>query len=113
MTNRPVVERVEPVLGVDDVASASEFYRRVLGFEVAVHDGHTGAVARDDVALRLVRRSPGAPPASVYFRVQGLDAYAAEVRARGGAISDLVGPPGPVTRFSIRDPGGNTLMFGD
>jgi predicted enzyme related to lactoylglutathione lyase len=119
MTNRPVLERAVPVLAVDDVAAAVAYYGSVFGFVAGRTWGSPPAVAevtRDDVEIHLARRDAAAPAVVTiaYILVRGVDAYFAEVRARGGKIvqplaeRDL-GPRG----FTASDPAGNTLLFSE
>lgn len=116
MTNRPVLERAIPILGVDDFAAAVTFYRNVLGFAEGWTRGSPPShvqVARDDIEVHLTRRS-GSAVASAYFNVQGVDAYFAEVRARGGKIVESIGDRASGTRdFVVTDPAGNILTFGE
>lgn len=115
MTNRPVLERAIPVLGVDDIAAAVTFYRNVLGFAEGWSRGSPPAlvqVARDDIEVHLARRSESAS-ARANFSVQGVDAYFAEVRARGGKIVASIGDrPSGMRDFVVADPAGNMLKIG-
>src|SRR5688572_32821955 len=93
MTNRPVLERAAPVLGADDITAAISYYRNVLGFSEGWKRGSPPVIAqvgRDDVELHLTRRV-GSATSSVYLFVQGVDAYHAEVKARGGNIVEPIG----------------------
>lgn len=116
MTNRPVLERAIPILGVDDIAKAVTFYRNVLGFAEGWSRGSPPAlvqVARDDIEVHLARNA-GHSVASAYFNVRGVDAYYAEVRARGGNIIEAVGDRTSGMRdFVVTDPAGNKLSFGE
>ena len=116
MTNRPVLERAIPVLGVDDFAVAVTFFRNVLGFAEGWTRGSPPAlvqVARDDSEVLLTRRS-GSAVVSAHFNVVGVDAYFAEVRARGGKIVESLGDRAAGGRdFVVSDPAGNLLTFAE
>lgn len=116
MTNRPVLERIAPVLGAQDLATAVAFYKTVLGFAEGWKRGTPPVLAqvvRDDVELHLAQRA-GATPSNIYLYVQGVDAYYAEVRARGGTVIEPIGDrPSGMRDFVVRDPAGNALAFGE
>jgi predicted enzyme related to lactoylglutathione lyase len=116
MTNRPVLERAAPVFGADDIGAAITYYRNVLGFAEGWKRGSPPVIAqvmRDDVEIQLTRRV-GSATSSVYFSVVGVDAYYAEIRARGGNIVEPIGDrPSGMRDFVVRDPSGNSLAFGE
>ena len=116
MTNRPVLERATPVLGADDISAAINYYRSVLGFSEGWKRGSPPVIAqvvRDDVEVHLTRRV-GSATSSVYLYVQGVDAYHAEIKARGGNIVEPIGDrPAGMRDFVVRDPSGNSLAFGE
>lgn len=116
MTNRPVLERAIPLFGVEDIAAAVNFYRNVLGFAEGWSRGSPPTlvqIARDDIEVHLSRRT-GSAVASSYFLVQGVDAYFAEVRARGAKIVEAIGERASGMReFVLTDPAGNVLTFGE
>jgi predicted enzyme related to lactoylglutathione lyase len=116
MTNRPVLERAIPVFEVDDIAAAVNFYRNVLGFAEGWSRGSPPTlvqIARDDIEVHLSRRS-GSAVASCSFLVQGVDAYFAEVRARGAKIVESIGDRASEMReFILTDPSGNVLSFAE
>lgn len=122
-----------PQFTVPDVVRTAEYYRDVLGFEIASYwDGERasmrtdpppvfGIVRRDEVRVHFNRansstvstgRAEGGLDA--YFHITGVDAYAAELRARGADILD-----GPEDRIYqqrevvVRDCNGLVLAFGE
>lgn len=117
MTNRPVLERAIPLFGVDDIAAAVNFYRNVLGFAEGWSRGSPPTlvqIARDDIEVHLSRRTGSAAVSSSYFLVQGVDAYFAEVRARGAKIVESIGERAwGMREFVLTDPAGNVLTFGE
>jgi uncharacterized glyoxalase superfamily protein PhnB len=122
-----------PQFTVPDVVRTSEYYRDVLGFEIAgywdgeqVHQNPAapavfGIVKRDEVRLHFNRadqsgvrtdRADGAY--DVYFHVTGVDALAAELRKRGADIID--GPEDRVygqRELVVSDCNGLILAFGE
>lgn len=126
-------ESVAPQFTVPDVVHTAEYYRDVLGFRIAGYwDGSRaslatepppvfGIVGRDQIQV-FFNRADGSPPSTgrvteaydAYFRVNGLEALAAELRARGAEILD-----GPEERsygqreVVVRDCNGLILAFGE
>ncbi len=120
---------VVPQFAVQDVARTAEYYRDVLGFQIASYwDGERrtltptspppfGIVRRDDVQVFFyrvsgrIRRDEGY---HAYFHVKGVDALAEEWRRRGAEILD--GPEDMTygqREVVIRDPNGLILAFGE
>jgi hypothetical protein len=113
-----------PQFTVADVVRTAEYYRDVLGFQISGYFASPPAfaiVSRDDIELFFNRadeseartgRARGAY--DVYLRISGLDAFAAELRARGADIME-----GPVLRvydqreLVIKDCNGLVLAFGE
>lgn len=122
-----------PQFTVRDVVRTAQYYRDVLGFEVAGYwDGEHphqdpdrpalfGIVQRDRVRLHFNRtdgtevrtgRAEGAY--DVYFHVTGLDALASELRRHGADIVE--GPEDRSYRqreLVVRDCNGLVLAFGE
>ncbi len=122
-----------PQFSVSDVVRTAQYYRDVLGFQIASYwDGeqrtqapepppYFAIVFRDDVQV-FFGRSEGQldrPAASgsgyhAYFHIEGVDALAAELRRRGATIID-----GPEERtygqreLVVRDCNGLVLAFGE
>lgn len=126
-------EAAVPQFTVPDVVRTAEYYRDVLGFEIAGYwNGERagfeteppplfGIVHRDRVqvffnradepAVRSARATGGY---DAYLRVSGLDALAAELRGRG---ADIVDGPGDriygQRELVVRDCNGLILAFGE
>jgi catechol 2,3-dioxygenase-like lactoylglutathione lyase family enzyme len=127
------LESVVPQFTVPDVARTAEYYRDVLGFRIAGYwDGTRsslvtepppvfGIVGRDQIQV-FFNRADGSSPRTgraagaydAYLCVRGLEALAAELRARGADILD-----GPEIRsygqreLVVRDCNGLILAFGE
>lgn len=122
-----------PVFSVRDTVATAEYYRDVLGFQIAgFWTGDTATadpstaqptfaiVRRGDVYVYLSLDTSAAARTSkddrldVYFNVTGVDALAAELRERGADILD-----GPTDRaysqreLVVRDCNGYVLAFGE
>jgi catechol 2,3-dioxygenase-like lactoylglutathione lyase family enzyme len=114
------------VLLVEDVQRALEYYRDRLGFEISEYDRlpqHYGYASRDGCHVHFARfegvhprpNHEVAPPDmfDVYFYVEDVDAFHAELVGRG---ADLL--HGPVDQgyglreVRVRDPHGYILAFG-
>ncbi|QPF75809.1 hypothetical protein G8A07_24790 [Roseateles sp. DAIF2] len=115
------LESVSPILTVHDLAQAIEFYRRVLGFDLAWSWGEPAemaAVCRGKVELTLVtaQRADVKPAGAshIYIGVSGIDAYYAQIEQRSGAaiLVPIGDRPYGMRDFRIADPSGNELSIG-
>jgi catechol 2,3-dioxygenase-like lactoylglutathione lyase family enzyme len=125
-------EAAVPQFTVPDVVRTVEYYRDVLGFEIAGYwNGERasletdppplfGIVKRDQVQVFFnradmpVRRDRAVGAYDAYLRVSGLDALAVELRARGADIVD--GPEDRIygqRELVVRDCNGLVLAFGE
>ena len=113
-----------PQFTVPDVVTTAEYYRDVLGFQIAGYWADPpvfAIVARDDVQLFFNRadgsaartgRAHGAYDA--YIHITGVEALATDLRTRGAEILE-----GPASReygqreLVIRDCNGLVLAFGE
>ena len=104
-----------PLLLVPDVPATADYYRKVLGFESDA-DGTSQeytVVWRDNASVHL---SPGEQPpigVRIFFWVKDINALYEEVRERGAEIEmPIETRPYNIRDFSIRDPNGVLLVFG-
>lgn len=115
---------VQPLLYIEDIESAIEFYRDRLGLAVTVfgHDAEGRAatfLAQVEDARFLVSREPffaGATGGGVtlYFHLDtAVDAWAERFRGADGVqvAQDLTDQWWGDRTFTIRDPWGYTLLF--
>ena len=122
-----------PQFAVTDLVRTAEYYRDVLGFQIAGYwDGEQvslvpqtspvfGIVWRDQVQIFFnrsdesdVRTSRAEDAPDVYLRIAGVDALADELRARGADVLD--GPEDRVygqRELVVRDCNGLILCFGE
>ena len=120
----PRFERAVPQFTVPDVVQTAEYYRDVLGFEIAGYWATPPqfAIVFRDVVEVFFNRANGAKPRSgrargaydAYLRVVGVEALAVELRERGADIIE-----GPARRvyesleLVVRDCNGVVLAFGE
>lgn len=121
MVARSNLIQVTPFLGTGPIDRSIAFYRDVLGFTLYVSDGGYAYLERDRVAVRLLQLDEGAPQppgyAHIYIDVRDCDALFAELEPRlKGLPGDRVRGPADTVygqrEFSVRDPDGNLVMFG-
>jgi predicted enzyme related to lactoylglutathione lyase len=108
------VRRVVPVFKAEDPAASGDFYRQVLGLEVAMDQGWIVTFADPDnpVAQISVMRedasAPVEPDASI--EVDDVDAaHEAAVRMGCEIVHPLTDEPWGVRRFFVREPTGRVL----
>lgn len=111
-----------PILRIFDVAKAREFYVGFLGFTVDwEHRFDDRAplymqVSRNGLVLHLSEHHGDACPGStVFVRMTGLDAYHAEITAKGygymrPGIEDV---PWNARMMQVTDPFGNRIRFNE
>ena len=104
-----------PLLMVPDVSATADFYRTVLGFktDAGVATPEYCVVWRDNAAVHLAKGEQVPAGVRIFFWVKDVNALYAEVTSRGGAIAVPIGTrPYGVRDFSIRDPNGVMVVFG-
>lgn len=109
---------VSPFLATEDLSAALAFYLDKLGFSLAWEWGHPtelAAVCRGEVELTLASRADAKPGgiSRLYLHIDGIDDYHAQLLAAGVAITVAIGDrPYGMRDFSVTDPAGNVLCFG-
>ena len=108
---------VAPVFYVEDLAASLRHYTEVLGFtEKFQYGGFYAALERGDAALHLSatktpRRAIGG--ACAYFFCDDVDAYYADVKAKGAKIETALETyEYGMKDFNLEDLDGNILTFG-
>jgi catechol 2,3-dioxygenase-like lactoylglutathione lyase family enzyme len=115
----PSFDSATPIFSVLELPGALEYYERVLGFARAWSWGepaYLAGVCRERVELNLgVRGQIGPREASqAYFRIRGVERYFELVSKAGAEIREtLADRPYGLRDFSVRDPSGNVLDFGE
>ena len=116
----PFVRRrpmVNPILPVDDMAAAIDFYRQ-LGFEVLAHDEGYAWVKHCGWEWFHLRRvdSVDGNRASAYLHVDDADAWrAAMAGSSGGTVemAKVADMPWGKREYSFEDPAGNLIRVGN
>lgn len=117
----PAVElrSVVPILPVADIGTAVDWYRRVLGFELAWKWGdptQIACVCRGPVELMLERHAGDPRPgiARLYLQVGGIGQYYRQIVAAGANVTHpLAAREYGMKDCRVVDPDGNELSFGE
>ncbi len=110
------MERAVPILPVDDIRVAKEFYVTRLGFTVrfeVTEDGRAGLLGVDRGSISLTLDSPMAGhgrDACVSLHVENTDAYYDEWRDRVEIRRPPKNEPWGARTFDVIDPFGNTIF---
>lgn len=101
------------VLHVPDVVATAKFYRDILGFTWDFGDGSYAVVWRDNSAIHFVPGEKAPEGVRLFQWVRDVDACFAEVVARGGEVGgEPANQPYGLREFSMRDPNGVSVTFG-
>ncbi len=127
-TSAAILTRPRYVIAVPDLARSSAFYRDVLGFDVEPVGppveplGHPGFYfySRGDCVIFAGECPDALPPAATgdhsyyaYVEVEPVDAFFAEVTARGAEVTKpLRDEPWGMREFGVRTADGHRMMFG-
>ncbi len=102
-----------PVLHVLDVEATAKYYRDFLGFQWDFGNEDYAVVWRDNAAIHLVKGTENPAGVHLFQWVADVDAYCREIQERG---VELLVAPGDrdysIRDFSIRDPNGVEIVFG-
>jgi len=104
-----------PLLLVPDVSATADFYRRILGFNVdpGTDTPEYSVVWRDNAAVHLAKGEHAPTGVRVFFWVKDVNVLYEQVVKRGAAVAVAIGTrPYGVRDFSIRDPNGVEVVFG-
>jgi predicted enzyme related to lactoylglutathione lyase len=122
MTTEPNVhlQVAIPILRMFDVEKTKAFYVDLLGFAVDFeHRFEAGfplymQVSRAGLRLHLSEHNGDAAPGSaVFIEMTGLDAFRAEISARGGHAGIEDGPVPGMRVLQLWDPASNRLRFAE
>ncbi|MDB4897790.1 MAG: hypothetical protein JWN15_4052 [Firmicutes bacterium] len=112
-------KHVIPVLFVEDVESAMEFYTEKLGFQVSFRsEWEYHGVVRDGIELNIGKGKPNTAStqaANLYFMVDSVDAVREEF-VRSGAVASsvqVIEQSYGSRELHLRDPFGYHLAFSE
>ncbi|MFZ4599789.1 MAG: VOC family protein [Terrimicrobiaceae bacterium] len=113
---KPELIELVPSFAVMSLQRSADFYVNKLGFTVVLQSGNYGAVGRDTVQIGLVQDKNamrGYKPSS-YIRMVRIDDYYKQLKDRGVKMTtELVTRPSKMREFSVTDPDGFILVFGE
>jgi predicted enzyme related to lactoylglutathione lyase len=104
-----------PVLLVPDVSATADFYRKILGFKAdpGTDTPEYSVVWRDNAAVHLAKGEHAPTGVRVFFWVKDVNALYEQVIKQGATVAVPIGTrPYGVRDFSIRDPNGVEVVFG-
>lgn len=109
-----MLEKIMPELPLDDVAAGVSHYRDVLGFSVNYQQNDIGVMDRDKARILLIARTPQHKGiGSCYLYVADADALHAELVGKGANVQgEPISRPWGLREFTVLDPEGNRLTFG-
>lgn len=102
-----------PVLHVPDVRVAAEYYRDVLGFTFDFAMDEYAVVWRENAAVHFCRDVDKPVGVHLFFWVKNVDALFEQYKDRDVKILQrLTTQPYGIREFSLQDPHGVPLIFG-
>jgi predicted enzyme related to lactoylglutathione lyase len=104
-----------PLLLVPNVTATADFYQRILGFKTdrGAEMPEYSVVWRDNAAVHFAKGEHAPTGVRIFFWVKDVNALYDEVVSRGAHIVIPIGTrPYRVRDFSIRDPNGVEVVFG-
>jgi len=113
---KPEMVDLIPTLAVATLRRAVEFYSSKLGFELIMQSGNYVAVGRDGVQIGFVadKNSTKGYKPSLYIQMVRIDDFYKQVNAAGTKLNtELKTSPTNMREFSLTDPDGYTLIFGE
>ena len=113
---KPELVDLIPTLAVSSLKQAVEFYVSKLGFELQLQSGNYVAVERDSVKIGFVfdKSAIKAYRPSFYIQMVRIDDYYKQVKSTGVKLTtELKTSPSNMREFSLADPDGYTLIFGE
>ncbi len=109
------------VIAVNDLAASAQYYQNVLGFTVREIGDDGWRIFEKDSCQIMAGHCPDAVPPKelgdhsyfAYLRVDGIDAYYAQVQFNGARIlKKLRDEPWGMREFALQTSDGHRIMFG-
>ena len=106
---------MRPNLPVHDLTAAVDFYRDVLGFDVAHEDSVVGfALLRGGGAELALLRDEASPPQGAYLYVSNVEEAHRRCQVAGARIPvPLTTQPWGLRDFVVEDPSANRIAIGE
>lgn len=111
---KTIIDQPVPQLPVADVQRSQEYYRDVLGFDIAwmYPDKSIGAVTRGPVSIFLAKAAGRIHPNIHWIFSEDVDATYAELQAKGANITEEIeNKPWNIRQFTIKDLNGHVFYF--
>jgi catechol 2,3-dioxygenase-like lactoylglutathione lyase family enzyme len=113
------IQRASFVLAVHDLARSTAYWRDVLGWTLRFEDpGCWSFMFRDNVGVHLGECRDAMAPATLgdhsyfgYLVMDDVDAYHAEIAARGAACAPPQDKPWGMREMAVRTIDGHRVMF--
>ena len=116
MPNAPTFSGLTPILSVADLPASMRYYVDCLGFTQGFLWGEPptfASIRRNDVEIFFCQGGQGQPGMWMSVFLSDVDAYHAEVVAKGARIVRLlVTEPWGMREFHVQDLDGHTIRFG-
>ncbi len=113
---KPEMIDLVPTFPVLTMSRAVDFYTKKLGFSVNLESGNYVAVGRDLIQIGLVvdRNAPKGYKPNCYIRMAHIDEFYRSLKEKAVKFeAELKTQPTGMKEFSVKDPDGNTLIFGE
>lgn len=104
-----------PLIVVPDVMATASYYQRILGFQSDPDTvtSHYAVVWRDNAAVHFTAGERAPTGVRIFFWVKDVERAYTEVLERGAQVAEPIGTrPYHMRDFSIRDPNGVELVYG-
>jgi uncharacterized glyoxalase superfamily protein PhnB len=119
------MKKLSPVLLVEELEPAIEFYRDVLGFEVKMVMALEGFAQLESGAVEVMLEgreamakdfpsladAPAGGSTVLYIETEDVDALRRQVEGKTKVVIDLRDQPYGMREFVLRDPSGNLLTL--
>lgn len=111
---KPLWKHIAPQLPVTDVVKTQEYYRDVLGFEIAwLYENNFGAVYNGEIELFFVKADLPLSKCYCYIFVDNADEiYAIYQKNRAKILEPLASKPWGTREFIIEDINGHIFRIG-
>lgn len=105
-------ESMTPILRVEDMQAAIDYYTRILGFHLEWNDATFGSIRRGRCHIFLAAGDQGHPGSWMYIGVEDCDAVHAEFVSRGARIRHAPTNYDWAYEMQVEDLDGNVLRIG-